>query len=897
MKFDLTQKFNSSAWLAVITTLGFSCGDPVLVRPTSLDAPTSFATIDDVCFSIGNDNRQQIRFEDCKDSSLKGSLAFVINEQSDRVAMMQLATLPSLIDIDTAIPGTSHLVVGRLPVDIAIAPEGAAAYVLNQLDRTISVIDTSEIRKGKFPQVLDQLIHVPGVPISLETHPTSGQIMVTYDSPSQLDILDGWTACTDGACTITPNEKKKTISLSGTVSDFEISRDGKIGLISYRDLDRLSQITFDGTCLDASQTAPCIEKEISLNFDCADGLDNDGDGKIDAQDGQCFGPHGSESVSGNGRLNTGACSDGMDNDADGVTDREDPECVFSHGRAEDLSPFVENPMTPCNDGIDNDGDGKIDADQDLDCYGPFGRSESTLPQRGVGSISIDPIGTIAYAVDRVNNEVKVINLQRGTLIDVARSTIPSFESFVQTPGIRVGSSPLSVSSLVFREVKTDSVQYSLGAWVGIDDGQLQFVDALQISCDLKTDLKSGYITSVTDAEKDCFVLPSFPLVDSRSRQAASDTTLPKDCVDDENADYCQRAYLNGDRTTIFNPRFSLADSFGNPGRAVGNRNCEQPPELIESMEDFASQNPKAPQQFKCDSPLMPQPLSLEFLDDQVNVEDLSGLDRATILTRKTVLSKDEIVEVTLDQSLDSENWTITYEGVIPSTSRKDGLLGVDNNNGAVTFQSGVDACRAGVEIGDVLTITTKSTCNDFKSDDENFLSFTISDIKSSNITLVPLVVEGATFSATVPNRDCFDTALEFEIRANDAWTVVGDDTGMISKNTSLFGECIPVFGEGQRRNGRVKTGERFIGPYLSFDLYAGFGGAEIPPVRDLSFTFTVDRNFVSLQYDTIGSFPSNVQFIANARTNTSYLVSTDPESDFIYLRNLQSTEEQISRIR
>ncbi len=904
MKFDLTQKFNSSAWLAVITTLGFSCGDPLLIPPTSLDAPTHFTTIDDVCFTIGTDNRKQVNFEDCSNPSLKGSLAFILNEQSDRVAMLQLATYPpSMIDIDTSIPGTSHLVVGRLPVDIAIAPEGAAAYVLNQLDRTISIIDTSGISTGKFPRVLDTLIQVPGIPIALEIQPTSGDILSIYDSPSQLDIIDSWTACTDGACTITPSENRKTLSLPGTVSDFEISKDGKIGLISYRDLDRLSQITFDGTCLDPAQTAPCIEKEISLNFGCADGLDNDGDGDIDSQDEQCFGPRGAESAAGNGRLNFGACSDGMDNDGDGLLDREDPECVFSHGQTEDSNVFLENPTTPCNDGIDNDGDGDIDAAQDLDCYGSFGRSESTLPQRGVGAISIDPLGIIAYAVDRVNNEIKVINIGQGQLIDVARSTLPTFESFVSTPGIRVGLSPLDVSALVFRRVNADSVLYSIGAWVGIDNGQLQYIDALQVSCDLKTDLESAYITELTDAEKDCLVLPSFPLPDQNARLASGDSSLPEDCPALGDDAYCQRAYKNGERVAIFNPRFSLADTEGNPGRAIGNRNCEQPPEIVESMEEFASKNPRAPQQFKCDSPLMPQPVALSFLADgldseEVDVDRLIGLDRATILTRKTVLAADEIEELTLDQSLDSENWTITYEGVIPSTSRKDGLFDTDSNGGlSVSFQSGVNPCNAGVEVGDILIVTSESTCEAFQNDKKDFLSFEISEIQSASMTLVPLSIEGESFSANVPDRSCFDTAIEFEIRARNAWTVVGDDTGMTSKNTSLFGECIPVFGDATRRNGRVRTGERYTGPYLSFDLYPGFGGEEIPPVRDLSYTFTVDRNFVSLQYDTIGSFPSNVKFLPNVRTNSSYLVSTDPEGDFIYLRNLQRTDEPISRLR
>ena len=63
------------------------------------------------------------------------------------------------------------------------------------------------------------------------------------------------------------------------------------------------------------------------------------------------------------------CADGIDNDGDGKVDYPaDPGC-------KDATAFsVENPA--CNDGVDNDGDGKIDWPADPDCPGPWGTSES-----------------------------------------------------------------------------------------------------------------------------------------------------------------------------------------------------------------------------------------------------------------------------------------------------------------------------------------------------------------------------------------------------------------------------------------------------------------------------------------------------------------------------------------
>jgi hypothetical protein len=54
---------------------------------------------------------------------------------------------------------------------------------------------------------------------------------------------------------------------------------------------------------------------------CSDGVDNDGDGWLDAADPDCF--LGTEEVG----LGPTQCNDGVDNDGDTVTDNEDPHCA------------------------------------------------------------------------------------------------------------------------------------------------------------------------------------------------------------------------------------------------------------------------------------------------------------------------------------------------------------------------------------------------------------------------------------------------------------------------------------------------------------------------------------------------------------------------------------------
>ena len=67
------------------------------------------------------------------------------------------------------------------------------------------------------------------------------------------------------------------------------------------------------------------------------------------------------------------CADGVDNDGDGLADCDDPDCAADpECQAPNLEgqPFlIEQPVLVenCSDGIDNDGDGKIDCKDKKDC--------------------------------------------------------------------------------------------------------------------------------------------------------------------------------------------------------------------------------------------------------------------------------------------------------------------------------------------------------------------------------------------------------------------------------------------------------------------------------------------------------------------------------------------------
>jgi hypothetical protein len=112
---------------------------------------------------------------------------------------------------------------------------------------------------------------------------------------------------------------------------------------------------------------------------CSDGVDNDGDGKIDyPNDPGCTDAQdNTESPDPSTPPPAAQCSDGVDNDGDGKVDfPDDPGCTSAGDTTE--SP---DPSTPaqCSDGIDNDGDGKVDFPADPGCASAGDDSESPDP--------------------------------------------------------------------------------------------------------------------------------------------------------------------------------------------------------------------------------------------------------------------------------------------------------------------------------------------------------------------------------------------------------------------------------------------------------------------------------------------------------------------------------------
>jgi len=109
--------------------------------------------------------------------------------------------------------------------------------------------------------------------------------------------------------------------------------------------------------------------ESAATTQCQDGIDNDGDGAIDMGDFSCSSPTDNDET--NPRAQ---CQDGIDNDSDGAIDLADFSCSSKQDNDESL------PKSQCQDGLDNDNDGAIDI-LDPGCASSQDNDESGEPTK------------------------------------------------------------------------------------------------------------------------------------------------------------------------------------------------------------------------------------------------------------------------------------------------------------------------------------------------------------------------------------------------------------------------------------------------------------------------------------------------------------------------------------
>lgn len=179
---------------------------------------------------------------------------------------------------------------------------------------------------------------------------------------------------------------------------------------------RQSPSTGTGTNPGTTQGSPAMpanpENQIpTLEPECDDEGDNDGDGWIDSADPGCT---NEQDLSESNGVRPYQCSDGIDNDNDGKIDGNDPGCASWQDTNETDTIII----TQCNDGIDNDNNGLTDYPVDIGCTNAADDAElsDSLSSQPLFAISWAPVssslGSTITSVIRVTPETNAASLKQ-----------------------------------------------------------------------------------------------------------------------------------------------------------------------------------------------------------------------------------------------------------------------------------------------------------------------------------------------------------------------------------------------------------------------------------------------------------------------------------------------------
>jgi len=973
-----TARGTAIAVATAIALLG-ACGEDRSAQPPSLDSPRDLATA--TRSDCGDANRLLRTFNDSGD---RCSIGLIANADDDQVAIADFGrTNPTLVDLDPTVPGTTHLPVGRNPVDVETSPDGTSGYTLNAVDNNLTVLDLWTLERT------DTTIPLPAPARTIATAPgpeRGGSLIAALDDPSQLWIRPG-VYCNrpdsedPGCSNLEADGETAAIELPGRTADLAVGSAGERAYLVYQNRNFMSVFALpderplserDRTCRGNRTEAPCEIRRVGLTHGCSDGIDTDGDGAADRNDPQCWGPTGAESPDGIGRTPTSACNDGVDNDGDGQVDRSDPDCQSAADDSERrlLAPEAE---FPCDNGIDDDGDGATDFPEDSSCYGPRGRRESAIESKGFETVAVDRMGAFVYVVDRADAQVLAVDARRLELVDAPAAAEPSVAAFNDELGVRVGQRPAAAAGFLDREILwTDPddpshgiVRYSFGAYVASDDGRTYFVEAVDAECEVREPDRDELLSDRefaldspafrNSAERSCLDLPEFPLERSEETvEACEQRRACLECLDGSGSADCDAKCEDFDSNdlgcrgagrefqpsmqtrSVVNPVFARRDANTASGRIAGRGRCTAPEFYEDRLRSFVDDVPGAPENFTCDSPLRPQPVTSSAEPSSLEGESLDSVPRARLLreisARLRPPSGDRnSVSVgfstrIFDLRLREESWRVTWEGVLPGTDRRDGLFAEQtreierggSSETVVDLDVGdVDLCSTGVRAGDRLIVRSAPAtgddapdrCSELTVDDRGgpedarapdnrdpFSTFRIVSVRADTATIAPISEpsDGREYAQRLPTRACFRSGVEYQIRAEDTWIVQGESTGFVSERTSELGRCVDRDDDGSGRlGGRVETGGLFVGPYLSFEIFEGFDSSaptdiSLAPVRrpgsEFQYQFSVQRFFQTDTFGTNTVLPADALLARDVNRGAKLLVA-DANDDFVWLFN------------
>ncbi len=812
-------------WVGVVLSLMplWGCAEDDTVTVASLRSPRKLVYAP-TCVVAGEWQEASA----CAEDNLKRRL-YIANEQSASVAFAEFVGKGAkLVDTRAAVPGTTGVPVGDRPRAMAATADGAFVLVSSTASQDLSVVEVARAREVTYfsveAPVLD-LLHDPASDLFWALYPDGWLQALSLDYDCGLGRGRYRDGCDLQASDVNLREVQ-ALQVGGSPRHFIL--DGSRGQIYvvYADRAYASIIALrEGECLDGGEV-PCEAGRVGLTYGCADGIDNDGDGWIDAQDPQCYSRWGAESADGVGRFMTTACNDGIDNDGDGLVDAFDPGCVDGNDASE-----VEGLQRPtpsvCADGIDNDGDGLID-NRDPGCMGPDDDDES-----GGGHVSqcddgIDNDGDTLIDFPEDDGCESRYDDTEDASVACADGLDNDGDGLVDMddPGC---ASPDDLSEVAPPGPCSDGLDNDGDGLVDLADPGCYGVNGTsELELDrvgwgpLGLDPEGRWLYVVDPSNWELLVvdLETVSLVDAGARNpqhlgaGVKVNPLPLSVVGDRRRIVLYDA--GGVRLTREETLALVATASGR----LDVVSIEQ--RFVRSVGGEVVQTLSLPTLRVGDtSESTARVTGMRCVDQVCTAEGLPGIE---LRRRPAVLlgQGGELVEVdgegrqaTLpaDEIFTAELWRLTYEGVLPGSDRSDGVVSLDGGR----LSSGASFCALGVEVGDRVVFPNRGdwvvgdNCEVFRAAET--LEWEVAHVRGDALYLRATGQSG--HPEVLPTRACFPFGVNFEVRAPERWVVAAERTSLHARR-QVANQCLEP--ETRLGPGRFAMGASYENAFFSLTL-------------------------------------------------------------------------------
>ena len=859
----------------------------------NLDRPEDVAFL---CARQSGDGDIEVReLDGCQAETEWDLLGFITQSARSEVIIVRLPDYrgadATTLDIDRRIPLTSGIAVGSIPSAVVAVDGGAAVYVANRGSSFLSVVPV-EAAYREIPPVTETIeLPAPAHYLAVSSDrrslyaslPLTGQIAVidlTSDDPEVVRTIDlGWTnAPTDGDADGDSDADADGDMGPDGDADGDMGPDGDADadgdMFADGDADADGDMFADGDAdADGDMAA---DGDADADGDMGPDGDADADGDLgpdgDADADMDSGPDGDADADADGDADADADAD-ADGDADADADADTDETpalarpaeivVFLEGEDERLFVAIENATFI----IEFDPDlGEVVDRIDI---GFTTRRLAVVPEAPEGRPARG--GPWLYAVETVNGNVVVVNLSTRQLVDLSGD-----DPLRDNPGIDV---PGVAQDVVVLE------RYPDICGAGGDDSDCVDGDDPWNATSLV-----GVFAFVTSTNGYVYVI------------TVQDEYVPSSVGNEA------RCLVEGEEGVVYDPT------------ALG---CARHvPRPTTDYYEITPRITELPEQTFDGSDVLLDPLEAPT--------DFPWLEGYTIERSADVVSSDtnetesyQTYGVFFDWShperSKTEQWLLTYEGVIPGTSRRGGNVQAwaapEIPNPCDTYAEFVDRaatyCSNGVcgyadcdGAADVLVILDgpspldpeATDCSVYEVGGDEALEYRIREAFNSTLVIEPIHDDGC---IPLPTQECFPYAVSYEIRANNHWILEGYSTGFLHNRTSdgegrcmdrdFVADCPEITcdmsetsasAEPFQRTGpedldprcllasRVREEEVFANPFFCLMIHPGLCGDRavcespddvFPTVRDSWLRWNASGGFHELRVE-VGDLPGTLRY-------------------------------------